>query len=233
MKFHYLSLENCDQATGCVVVIDVCRAFTTAAFAFDRGVEKIVLMSTVEEALALRKSNPNYRVMGEVNGLPVPGFDFWNSPAQIQDENLEGIILVQRTTAGTQGMVRSIHAGVRLAAGFTNARATVACIRRLGFEEISFVQTGIHAWPDGSRSAGEEDIACAKYMSALLSDEEPFPTDFLGWVNGSFGDLEARDPTLSVEFQKDIACCAQVDRFHFAMQAREENDLLVMRKVLV
>ena len=41
-----------------VEVIDVLRAFTTAAFAFAAGVREIVLVGAVEEALALRERLP-------------------------------------------------------------------------------------------------------------------------------------------------------------------------------
>ena len=37
MKIHYATLESCHDATGTVVVIDVLRAFTTAAYAFAAG----------------------------------------------------------------------------------------------------------------------------------------------------------------------------------------------------
>ena len=42
MKFHYTNLETCHEATGVVVVIDVIRAFTNAAFAFSRGAREIL-----------------------------------------------------------------------------------------------------------------------------------------------------------------------------------------------
>ena len=47
-------LEGATRATGTVAVIDVFRAFTTAAVALANGASRIVMVSTVEEALALR-----------------------------------------------------------------------------------------------------------------------------------------------------------------------------------
>ena len=49
-------------ASGCVVVSDVLRAFTTAAYAFDAGITEIELLSTVEEAFV----RPGFR-MGDVD----------------------------------------------------------------------------------------------------------------------------------------------------------------------
>jgi 2-phosphosulfolactate phosphatase len=54
MKFHYTNLETCHEATGLVVVIDVLRAFSNAAYAFSRGAKEIYPVGGVEEALQLR-----------------------------------------------------------------------------------------------------------------------------------------------------------------------------------
>lgn len=43
--------EGAASATGDVVIIDVVRAFTTAAYAFAAGIEEIVLVATVEPGL--------------------------------------------------------------------------------------------------------------------------------------------------------------------------------------
>src|SRR6266508_6970461 len=103
MHFERATLETCGAAIGAVVVIDVIRAFTTAAFAFAAGAREIVLTSAVEEALALRAHFPGALVMGEVDGLPVEGFDFSNSPAELIGRDLGGRRMIQRTSAGTQG----------------------------------------------------------------------------------------------------------------------------------
>src|SRR5512138_2296049 len=103
MKFHYTDLDDCHTAQGVVIVIDVLRAFSTAAYAFSRGAKEILLVNTMEEALSLASRIPNSKLMGEVGGLPPEGFHFGNSPTHISTENLSGVTLVQRTGAGTQG----------------------------------------------------------------------------------------------------------------------------------
>src|SRR5687768_8749101 len=118
LKFHYTDLEDCHTATGVVILIDVLRAFSTAASAFSRGAKEIMLVSTVEEALFLKTQFLNAKAMGEVGGLPPEGFDFGNSPTHINEVDLSGITLIQRTGAGTQGAVRSRNAEVMLAASF-------------------------------------------------------------------------------------------------------------------
>jgi 2-phosphosulfolactate phosphatase len=63
------------DAMGPVVAIDVLRAFSTAAYAFAAGAQTIALVGTVEEAFTLKKQIPDALIMGEVEGLPVKGFD--------------------------------------------------------------------------------------------------------------------------------------------------------------
>jgi 2-phosphosulfolactate phosphatase len=75
MEIHYATLETCGAATDTVVAIDICRAFTSAPFAFAAGASEIILVSTIEEAFALRERLPGALLMGEMGGLPIEGFD--------------------------------------------------------------------------------------------------------------------------------------------------------------
>ncbi|MGB8984023.1 MAG: 2-phosphosulfolactate phosphatase [Anaerolineales bacterium] len=174
MKFHYTNLDTCHAATGLVVVIDVIRAFTNAPFAFSRGAREIHPVSTVEEALKLKAAIPNSLVCGEVGGIPPEGFDFGNSPTHTQELELSGRTIIQRTGAGTQGIVRSVSADVMLAASLVVANATVTHIRNLGADKITFVITG-----QAGDGRGDEDLACAEYFEALLRGQEPDSAPFI------------------------------------------------------
>src|SRR5512143_3699263 len=110
MKFHYTTLETCHEATGLVIVIDVIRAFSNAAYAFAGGAERIYPVGTIEDALELKRENHGMLACGEVGVIPPEGFDFGNSPTQTVKLDLKGRTLVQRTGAGTQGIVRSVKA---------------------------------------------------------------------------------------------------------------------------
>ena len=231
MKFNYTSLETCHTASGLVIVIDVLRAFSNAAYAFSRGARKIILVSTVEEALGLKSQLPDAKVMGEVGGLPPDGFDFGNSPTQILEENLKGLTLIQRTGAGTQGAVRSKNAETMLAASFVVANATVKHILQFDPSEVTFVITGIHY--------NDEDLACAEYLESLLK------SDALGLSRGQKPDIKPfvkrvydckdaeshLDPSRPEFPESDLDYCTQVDRFNFPMPITRENGQLVMRAV--
>src|SRR5882757_6109594 len=95
-------IAGAERAVGAAVIIDVFRAFTTAAVAFAKGATKIIMVRDVEEALALRAAGVGHLCMGEVGGRAPPGFDFGNSPFEVSQANLEGRTVLQRTSAGTQ-----------------------------------------------------------------------------------------------------------------------------------
>src|ERR1700747_1915921 len=120
----YSLLEGATRATGTVAVIDVFRAFTTAAVALANGASRIVMVRTVEEALALREAGVGQVCMGEVRGRAPDGFDFGNSPFEISKVDFHGKTIIQRTSAGTQGIVAAGNRAVRFyAASLVTAEA--------------------------------------------------------------------------------------------------------------
>src|SRR5258706_15346435 len=124
-------LDGAQKARGLTVVIDVFRAFSTAAYAFDRGASEVVLVAGVDDAFALRERWPDALIMGEVHGRRVPGFDFGNSTTAIARAELAGRRLIQRTSAGTQGVVAAGGAHTPLPGGLVCARALVRPVQRL------------------------------------------------------------------------------------------------------
>ena len=226
MKFLYSNLETCHEATGVVVVIDVIRAFTNAAFAFSRGAREIYPVSTVEEALHLKTTDPGWLICGEVGGVPPEGFDFGNSPTQTNRLDLNGKTLVQRTGAGTQGIVRSVRAETMLAASLVVASATVKAIQKLSPETVTFVITGQYA-PEH----GDEDLACAEYLEALLRGEQPDPAPFIERAIKSRDALKHHDPDFPAFPRTDLDYCTQIDAFDFVMPVNKENGRHVMRAV--
>jgi 2-phosphosulfolactate phosphatase len=225
MKFHYTNLEDCHAARGVVIIIDVLRAFSTAAYAFSRGAREIILVSSVEEALALRKGIPNSMAMGEVGGLAPEGFDFGNSPTFITREDLSGITLIQRTGAGTQGAVRSQNAEVMLASSFVVANATITFIKNLRASEVTFVVTG------KTFSGGDEDLACAEYLEALLKGKIPDTKPFVKRVFDSRDALQHLDPQEIAFPRSDLDYCTKIDKFDFAMPITREDGKLIMHCV--
>jgi 2-phosphosulfolactate phosphatase len=226
MHIQRATLQTCHQFTGAVVVIDVLRAFTTAAYAFAAGANDILLVSTVEEALALRQQFPGSLAMGEVGGLPPLGFDLGNSPAALLNADLHGRRLIQRTGAGTQGIVRSVRAEALLAASFVCAAATVRLLRQLHPPTVTFVITGAN-----EQHTGDEDAACADYLAACLRGIPPPIEPFLERVRAaSPGQIIVPENRPDLQ-ALDLQCATYLDRFDFVMQVERQAGLLVMRQL--
>ena len=228
IRFQRASLADCHTASGLVVVIDVIRAFTTAAFALQAGAQEIWLVRDVEEAFALRKQHPHALLMGEFGGLPIPGFDFGNSPSLLEGAVLQGRLLIHRTGHGTAGVVLSESAEHILASSLVNARATAQAIRSLQPDQVTFVITGAaDKTPDSP--GGAEDWACADYLQVLLQDRDPDPQPFLDRVRFSEAGQILTDPNQPEFPAEDLACALEVNRFDFAMPVTREDGHLVLR----
>ena len=226
MEIRRASLDTCPGATGTVVVIDVLRAFSTAAYAFAAGASEILLVSTVDETFSLRAQRLGSLAMGEVGGLKPERFDYGNSPYEISVQDFAGQPLIQRTSAGTQGVVRSSRADTLLASSFVCARATADFIGRHAPETVTFVITGLG--PDGR---GDEDAACADYIEALLRGEALDIQKFVDRVRNSPQGRALADPDLPEMFAFDLEYCLMVDRFDFVLQVHRRNGVLIMKPV--
>src|ERR1700674_4474220 len=156
-------LEGAARASGTVAVIDVFRAFTTAAVALARGASRIVMVASVEEALALRDNGVGEICMGEVRGRRPPGFDFGNSPFELSRANVAGMTIIQRTSAGTQGIVAAKHAERLYAASLVTANATARALLHGSPDRITLVAMGNNA-----EVRTDEDELCAIHLRNLL-----------------------------------------------------------------
>jgi 2-phosphosulfolactate phosphatase len=223
--FNFHPLDYAHLASGVVVVIDVLRAFTTAAHAFDAGVIRILPVAGVEEAIQLRESLPDSLIMGEVEGVKPEGFDFGNSPEQIRQQDLRGITLIQRTSAGTQGIVRAEQADFIFAASFVVAKATAEHIQQLDPLEVSLIITGKSMGRDG-----DEDRACGEYLQALIMGEKPAPEAFTRRAAHSTAGKGFLSDELQEEFGPDVTLSTQADRFNFSLPVLRQGKLWVMNR---
>lgn len=236
MKFRTITLDKCGTATGVVVVIDVIRAFTTAAIAFSKGAKEITLVSTVNDAFEWRKRLSGSILMGEVGGLPIQGFDLGNSPYQLTKQDLSGKELIQRTSAGTQGAVLSENADILLAASFVCATATARYIHQLSEKSVTFVITGAphgHGFKNAPTGLGEEDKACADYIQAILSGSPRDPQPYIQRVLNSPSGKKFSSSTHPDISTKDLEYCTAVDLFDFAMLVTRTPDRLILRKTVI
>lgn len=233
MIFHRATLDNCATAGGLVVAIDVLRAFTTAAYCFDAGVREILLVAGVQEAFDLRRETPGALILGEIDGVQVEGFDLGNSPSSLAGVDLWGKQIIQRTTAGTQGVVRARRAEVILAASLVNASATARAIQGCSPAEVTFIQTGFFrnlvAHPVAGHW-GDEDVACADLIEARLSGS-PVDLDAIAARVRRSRSGRHYDGTRPAFPPADLELALHIDRFPFAMRVERDGRLHRMRPV--
>jgi 2-phosphosulfolactate phosphatase len=217
------------EVKGVVVAIDVLRAFTTAAYAFGAGATSILLVGTVAEALDLARSIPGALTMGEVHGERPKGFDFSNSPVAIANADVQGRVLVQRTSAGTQGVIAAATADRLLAASLVCASATAAAINAIDATPPTYVITGRFA--DGSDN-GEDDLLTAQLIERARRGDPIDAVATARAVAQTPWALQIRGSDNEHVHRQDVQFATDVDRFDFAMEVeREDNQMrLVPRR---
>jgi 2-phosphosulfolactate phosphatase len=204
-------LEGARTATGHVVIVDVFRAFTTAAFCVAAGAREIVLVGDHEQALAMKRKDPGLFLTGEIGGRPIPGFDVGNSPSAIEKLDLAGRRVVQRTSSGTQGVVAATGAAEVLLGSLVIGSATARYLA--GASDVTIVAMGSSA-----TEPSEEDELGAAFIAARLRGES------------ATGALELRRTEWEDWFpRRDAELALEVDRFAFALPVHRENGLLVAR----
>ena len=157
----YLARWELDDVGGVVVAVDVIRAFTTAAYALAGGASAIWLVAGVDEALELAAAIPGALVMGEEHGRRPPGFHLSNSPVHVSEADVDGRVIVQRTSAGTQGVVAARAAERLFAASLVCASATAAAVEATALGVPTYVITG--RFPD-KPDGGEDDLLTAQLI---------------------------------------------------------------------
>jgi len=162
-------VEGAKKARGIAVIIDVFRAFTVETYLMRSHAEKIIPMGDVEAAFAYQKDHPGTVLCGERDGVMIPGFDFGNSPSQLEGVDLTGKTVIHTTSAGTQGIANAVNADEILGGSLVNAKAIAEYIKQRDPETVSLVCMGLNA-----KGQTEEDNLCAYYIKSLL-EGNPIP----------------------------------------------------------
>jgi phosphosulfolactate phosphohydrolase-like enzyme len=103
------------------------------------------------------------------------------------------------------------------------ASATARYLERSAPESLTLVMTGVDALRDG-----DEDVAFADYVSALLRGDPHDPTDYARRVRASKAASGFSAESLVFPLS-DIDLASDVDRFDFALLVERTPDFLVMR----
>ena len=217
-------LSGAQEAEGTVVIIDVYRAFTTAAVAFQRGAKKIVLVAEVAEALDLRAQGVGALCVGEVAGKRPEGFDFGNSPFELSRADVAGKTLIQSTRAGTVGVTLAEKANRIYGGSLAVAEATVKAILQDGPERVTLVAMG---WAGRERT--DEDEQCALYIRNLLEGRQPDREAVRSLVLAGKESQKFGHPAQPHFHAMDREIALQIDGVPFAIKIAREDGLWVAR----
>ncbi len=218
-------LEGARRAQGTVVIVDVFRAFTTAAVALARGAERIIMVPGIEEALRLRDHGVGEVCVGEVNGIKPEGFDFGNSPHEMMQASFQGKVVIQSTRAGTTGAAAATHAEAVYAGAFVVAEATAKALRRENPPQVTIVAMGWNA-----RVRTDEDELCALYLRNLLQGRRPDPGAVRKLVLASGEAAKFGDPKQPHFHREDLEIALEIDKYDFAIRVVKEDGFLVARR---
>lgn len=106
------------------IAIDTIRCNTTIIYAFKNGVETVIPARTIKEARRLAKITPNSFLAGERQGIKARGFEFSNSPTELESSNIEGKRMIITTSYGTKLIKLGMeHSKTVLIGAINNAKA--------------------------------------------------------------------------------------------------------------
>ena len=173
------------QDMGIVVVIDVLRATSAMVAAFENGVDRIIPVSTIEEARQYI-GREGYIAAAERNGEVVEGFAYGKSPLAYVGQDLRGKTIVMTTTNGTKAINLAKDARKLVIGSFLNLTALsdwlvkqndnilLLCSGwkdKFNLEDSVFAGAVMERLLDSGRFGVEEDSSiAAKYMYMAARD---------------------------------------------------------------
>jgi len=204
MKVHvaFIPDEAASAPTG--IVVDVIRATSTIAQALSSGYRRVLCVSEIEQARALRAELSDSVVGGERDAVRIDGFDVGASPREFLEPRAETLIL--STTNGTRTIVTAAERCDEVLIGsLLNLAAVVRAATERG-EDVAVIcagYKGAFAFDDAYCAgrlvqALQGERTDAAVAAALLADAFPDPLD--GINARTYG-----PPGL----EEDIAFCAR------------------------
>lgn len=234
--------ENYLPSVDVWIVIDVLRATTVMTRWFELGGTELYPVKTPDEARTLveelRQRGSSPLLMGEVNGIPPEGFDFGNSPLELNYEIIrEHYCGVMSTTNGTGALLEAETSGCHvIAASFRNYSACLDHAITLG-NRIGILCSGRKhrpSWED-TLCAGAVIEELARHGEVLMSDSARIALTL--WQNSGH-DTEAcvrksnhAQYLTQIGYSDDISFACEVDASTVVPMLAENEARTVLRAV--
>lgn len=211
-------IEGAKQATGLSVIIDVFRAFTVEAYLVNNGVQKLIPVGDKQIAYDYKEKNKDCILIGERRGIMLEGFDYGNSPSQIEKIDFSGKTVVHTTSSGTQGIANAHNAKEILTGSLVNAKAIAEYIKMQNPKDVSLVCMG-----NGGESEAREDTLCAEYIKSLLEGKNP-NLDYEIQNLKNMAGKRFFDPKLQDIFpERDFYLSTELNKFNFVLKVEEDD----------
>jgi len=207
-----------------VVVVDVLRATSVISVAFECGVNAIIPVETLDEALKYKKKG--FIIAAERDTKPVDGFDFGNSPYHYLNSDVSEKTLVLTTTNGTKA-IHTVKNHKVITASFVNIKAVANYL----IKENDNVIILCSGWKN---IFNLEDTIFAGSLATLLIDSNKFKSNcdslnvaqqLFRNANGNLFNFLSRSSYIkrnnSVELIKDI---------HFCLSPTIDSDIIPILK---
>ena len=147
-----------------VVVIDVLRATSTILAALENGAARVLPVESIETATRLvsLSDRGDKLLAGEQKGLPIEGFDLFNSPSEFDRKTIGGRTIILATSNGTPAIAAAASKADRLIiCSILNVDAVAEEVSGVG--DLVIICSGNHG-----RMAGE-DLLCGGLLLSALS----------------------------------------------------------------
>ena len=222
--------RGAEEAEGLAVIIDVFRAFSCEPLFFHFGAGRVIMEADPERAVALKRENPGFILVGEINEVPIEGADLGNSPTHIIQKGssyFRNKTVIHRTTAGVTGATAAFKRADEVVLGsFVTAKAIAEYIEKRKPDLVTLVAMGERA-----ERPAPEDEACADYLEHLLTGKAYDPVQIFNdvvlqptaqkFISGAKEYLPREDPIF----------CLQRDLFDFVLKVKREGDRLEVKAI--
>lgn len=204
-------------AEDAVIVVDAVRSGATLAVIATNGNPIIYLAASAREALEHRDhERPHAWAGGELDGLPLPGFEFGNSPREVAGMEFGGREIVFGTVNGPRAARMAATAKHVSMASFLNLTAAAERAAATDPETAKIICAGSH------RRFALDDAVCAgaiaKKLVEMGGEAEDSALAAIALAD-KYEDLPAMlrisdsgRRLMAIGLEADLDFCAQVDR---------------------
>lgn len=212
-------VEGAKIANGLVVIVDVFRSCSTASYLLNNDAKDIILAASPLDAFKIKKRKGAYKLIGELNGERITGFDLNNSPSEVNNYSTINQSFIFTSTAGIKCAVNASSDNVILA-GFTNFSATLKYIKL--HDNCTFVAAGL-----ANNITSPEDMLCANIFVDFINNDYTHninKEDTIRRIMQLRTVNKYTDERNELFKYEDLFLCSDIDRFDFIMRVYFSNN---------